>query len=219
MPRVVRFLRQEAPKAATLFLVGDIFDFWFEWRHSVPSAAFPVLAELHQLAREGRQIIYMAGNHDGHPGSFLAEQAGLTVSRGAVDAEVAGQWVHVVHGDGIAPADRGYRLLRSFVRWGPTETIYRLVHPDLGIWIAHWVSRLSYRTSSRRDRFGAEPYRQYARRKMDEGFNWVVMGHRHHADFLEIPGGGGYLAIGEWIADGTYGVLEGGKLRLKFYQE
>ena len=214
--RVVRFLREEASQGQALFIVGDLFDFWFEWRHSVPSAAFPVLEELHRLVANGRQVVYLAGNHDGHIGRFLEREVGLTVSRKWVDAQVGGKLFHVIHGDGIAPADRGYRVLRTAVRWKPTETLYRLVHPDLGIWIAHLVSRTSHNYASYRDKFGPEPYQDYARRKLEEGFNFVVMGHRHHADRLDHPQGG-YLAIGDWIRDGSYGVYEGGELKLKFY--
>jgi len=215
-PRVIRFLREEAVKAETLFLAGDLFDFWFEWRHCVPSAAFPVLFELRRLALGGKRIIFMAGNHDGHPGQFLEDYVGLTVSRKPVDADIDGQWFHVAHGDGLATADRGYRLLRSLVRWKPTVTIYRLIHPDFGIWFAHLVSRASHNYASNNDRFGPEPYREYARSKLDEGFNYVVIGHRHHADHIEHPRGG-YLAVGDWIKDGSYGVFEEGKLKLKFF--
>ena len=215
-PRVVRFLRERAVRAASLFLVGDLFDFWFEWRRSVPGAAFPVLAALHELVLGGRQVVFLAGNHDGHPGRFLEKEVGLTVSRVPIDADIDGRRFHIIHGDGLAPADRGYRILRAVIRWKPTEALYRLLHPDAGIWFARQVSGLSQRMWSYEDKFGPEPYRQYARRKLDEGFNYVVMGHRHKSEFIPHPNGG-YLAIGEWIAKGTYGVYEDGELKLEIF--
>ncbi|MDP8228614.1 MAG: UDP-2,3-diacylglucosamine diphosphatase [Candidatus Electryoneaceae bacterium] len=216
-PRVVRFLREEATIARTIFLVGDIFDFWFEWRHSVPARAFPVLAALHELVRGGRQIIYLGGNHDGHVGKFLEEEVGLTVSRKPVDALIDGKRFHIIHGDGLAPSDYKYRILRSLVRWKPTETIYRLVHPDLGIWLAYKLSGISRDHFSSKDGFGAEPYREYARGKLDEGFHYVIIGHRHTYEQIPHPNGG-YLAIGEWIRKGSYGLFMDDEANLKFYR-
>lgn len=216
--RVVEFLRAPMASVRTLVLAGDLFDFWFEWRYSVPEAAFPVLAELYALRRKGVHIIYLAGNHDGHPGRFMEKRLGLTVSREAVDLETDGLHVHVAHGDGVAPADRAYRLLRRLVRWKFTEWVYRnLVHPDWGIWFAHRVSRFSGRYTSQKDAFGPEPYRDYARAKLATGCDIVVMGHRHAVDVVEHDRGG-YFAIGDWIRSGSYGWLENGRMEVRFFR-
>jgi len=214
--RVVKFLREVGPSAATLMLVGDIFDFWFEWRHSVPSRAFPVLAALHDLKRKGQRIVYLGGNHDGHVGRFLQDEVGIEVSRESVDIEADGKKIHVIHGDGLAPADRGYRILRALVRWKPTEAIYKLVHPDLGIWIAYKLSGFSHDHLSSSDNFGAKPYREYAQSKLKKGFDLVVIGHRHTAEHQQYEGGD-YLAIGDWIGKGSYGVLKDGVVKLEYY--
>jgi UDP-2,3-diacylglucosamine hydrolase len=216
--RVLRFLYTDAQECQTLFLVGDIFDFWFEWRHSVPGAAFKVLAALHQLAREGRRVVYIGGNHDGHPGGFLEREVGLEVSRKPIDAEIDGKLVHIIHGDGIAPADRGYRALRRMVRWPPTEAIYRLIHPDFGIWFAHKVSKVSRQQFSGKKVWAPDSYREYARRKLDEGYNYVVMGHRHEAEFIAHPNGG-FVAIGDWIRSGSYGVFQADEMQLKKFNK
>lgn len=214
--RATQFIRRVAPRASTLFLVGDLFDFWFEWRHSVPKGVFQVLAALHELVRSGCRIFFIAGNHDGHPGNFLRDEVGLEIFRNAVDAEIDGKRFHIIHGDGIAVQDRGYRVLRRLVRWKPTEAIYRLIHPDLGIWFASKISQTSREVLSSLDKFGAEPYRSYADRKLREGCNYVVMGHRHIAEWIPHPNGG-YLAIGEWIRAGSYGIYEHGTLKLAYY--
>jgi len=214
---VIDFLRREASKAATLFLVGDLFDFWFEWRHSVPGAAFPVLAELNRLVQEGKEIIYLAGNHDGHPGRFLEKEVGLTVSRKPVDVEIDGRKFHVIHGDGVSPADRAYRVLRALVRWKATETIYRYIHPDLGIRFAHQLSKISHDTGGNRKATDLTDYIAYAVRRLDEGYNYVVMGHIHTAHYQEHENGA-YISIGDWIGKRSYGVFENGELRLKYFK-
>lgn len=214
---VLSFLREEASQARTLFLVGDIFDFWFEWRDSVPATAFPVLAELHRLVRQGVKIIYLAGNHDGHPGKFLRDEVGLAISREPVNAEIEGKKFHILHGDGIALHDHAYRVLRSLVRWKPTEAIYRLIHPDLGIWFANKVSKYSRVTIDKGKFADLKFYRDYAEKKLNEGFNYVVMGHIHEAGVFEHPNGGFY-AIGDWIGVRSYGVFEDGRMQLKYFK-
>ena len=213
---VIGFLREEAAKAKSLFLVGDIFDFWFEWRHSVPAAAFPILTELHNLKQNGIKITYLAGNHDGHLGKFLNDEVGLAVTRKYIDAEVDEKRFHIIHGDGIALHDRGYRVLRSLVRWKPTETIYRMIHPDFGIWFANKISKYSRLKLDNPKKADSVSYRHYAEGKFNKGFDYVVMGHIHEAEVFENENGGFYL-IGDWIGKRSYGVFENGEMRLKFY--
>lgn len=214
--RVVRFLRQVAPHFSTLVILGDLFDFWFEWRYVIPGPAFPVLAALYDLQRIGVTVIYLAGNHDGHLGQFLTREVGITISRGPLDVRVDGKKLHLVHGDGIAPADRAYRLLRSVVRSPVTESLFRLIHPDLGIWLAYRLSKTSQMAWSRGKPTYGEAYRQYALHRLEKGVDWVVMGHRHEAELIPHPRGG-FLAIGDWIRSGSYGMFRNGKGELGFY--
>jgi len=213
---VIRFLREEASRAATICIVGDLFDFWFEWQHSIPSAAFPVLTELNTLVQQGKDIIYLAGNHDGHVGDFLENQVGLVVTRKSMNIEIDGKKFHILHGDGVVPADRGYRILRALVRWKATETIYKLVHPDFGIWFANKVSRLSNLTGGNKEARNIDGYRKYALSKLDEGFNFVVMGHIHLSDFTPHANGA-YISIGNWIEEHSYGVFSDGEIKLEFF--
>ncbi len=214
--RVVEFLQSKASESATVVLVGDIFDFWFEWKHSVPSNAYPVLFELSRLSNMGIKIFYLAGNHDGHPGKFLADKVGLTVVRGHLDVEIDNRKFHFIHGDGIAPRDVGYRMLRALVRWRPTEGLFRMVHPDWGIKFAAWLSKASQDHFSAEDKFGLSPYKTYAFKKIDNGFDYVVMGHRHATEYHPYKNGA-FLGIGGWIADGGYGIIENGEAKIEHY--
>ena len=213
--QVVRFLREKASKGRTLFLVGDILDFWFEWRLSMPSHAYPVLFELSVLIQKGIEVVYLGGNHDGHVGDFLEREVHITVSRKPVDALIDGKKFHILHGDGLAPPDRGYRILRSLVRWKPTEEIYRLVHPDFGIWFAGKVSKYSRNQRAKKKKIRVEHYREYAEKKLEEGFNYAVMGHIHEARQFPHPNGGICL-IGDWMRKQSYAVFKEGGMRLEF---
>ncbi|NQT35727.1 UDP-2,3-diacylglucosamine diphosphatase [bacterium] len=215
---VVHFLREKCSDAATLFLVGDIFDFWFEWRHSIPSGAFPVLAELRELAEKGTKVVYMAGNHDGHVGSFMEQKVGLIVTRESMDVQIDGRKLHVLHGDGIAAPDAGYRMLRRLVRWRWTESIYKLVHPDFGIWFAKMISRYSRETGGNKKATAIRYYKEYAEHKLDQGFNYVVMGHIHSALFDSHPNGG-FIVIGDWMNKHSYARFADGEMRLEYFNE
>ncbi|MBM3328278.1 MAG: UDP-2,3-diacylglucosamine diphosphatase [Calditrichaeota bacterium] len=214
--RVIQFLREVGPSARSLVLLGDLFDFWFEWRRVVPGAAFPVLEAIAGLCRQGVQVLYIGGNHDGHIGQFLQNEVGIRISRQPVDALIGEKRFHLIHGDGLAPRDRGYRLLRRIVRWGPTEHLYRLIHPDLGIYLAYCLSGTSRSHFGEAGRTTAEDYRKYARTVIDRGFDFVVMGHRHEAEWLPHSSGG-MLAIGDWIRKGSYGWFDGKRAILRFY--
>ncbi len=214
IPLVLRFLYEEASKGKSLFLVGDLFDFWFEWKHAIPARSFKVLAALHELTRSGIEIYYLGGNHDGHVWKHLENEVGVHVSRESVNVQIDDKTFHIIHGDGVAQNDRGYRMLRSLVRWKPTEAIFRLIHPDFGIWLAGRVSKLSREHLSHDDKFGAEPYREYAKWRIDQGYNYVVMGHRHSSEWIPHTNGG-YLAIGDWIGRSSYGLFSQNVLELK----
>jgi UDP-2,3-diacylglucosamine hydrolase len=213
---VVRFLRDIASQNATIFLVGDLFDFWFEWKHSIPGKAFSVLSELRKLVEADVKIVYLSGNHDGHLGSFLENEVGLTVSRKPIDVLIDGKKFHIIHGDGIAPQDTGYRILRSLVRWGPTEKIYKFVHPDFGIWFADKVSAVSHSTGGNKAARQFNDYKEYAMKKLDDGFNFVVMGHVHKSRYVPHDNGG-FMAIGDWMGKKSYGIFSGDELRLLYF--
>lgn len=218
MPHVLSFLNSEAQKAATLFLVGDLFDFWFEWKHAVPGAAFPVLAALHSMVKQGKRIIYLAGNHDGHLGGFLEKRVGLEISRKPISAVIDSKRFYIIHGDGIHPADRGYRILRALVRWKPTEKIFRLVHPDFGIWFAYRLSINSREKWRCQAASNIAEFRKFGESELKKGFDHVVIGHLHESDHFRF-GDKSVIAIGDWIGRSSYGVFEDGELSLRYFED
>lgn len=211
--KVIRFLQSIRDDARSLFLIGDIFDFWFEWKHAVPSRAFPVLSVLHEMVKDDISIFYLAGNHDHHPGRFLENEVGLYVSRTNLSVKIEDKRLFLVHGDGIAEQDKGYRMLRSLVRWGPTEHIFRQIHPDWGIGFAKNLSKGSRKHFSSKDKFGVKPYRDKAFTLIDQGYDYVLMGHRHDSGVYN-HGSGSFFAIGNWIGQGTYCRFENGEMQM-----
>ncbi|HLP60413.1 MAG TPA: UDP-2,3-diacylglucosamine diphosphatase, partial [Candidatus Deferrimicrobium sp.] len=133
-------------KAEALYLVGDLFDFWFEWYHVVPKYWFPILYKLKQLIESGVQVNFITGNHDFYYGFYLEKEIGVTCFNEYCEFEVASKRFFVAHGDGYAREDRGYRFLKKLIRNPVSIFLYKtFISADLGMHIARWFSNSSRR--------------------------------------------------------------------------
>lgn len=181
-----------------LFIVGDLFDFWFDYGSVVPKHHFRTLAALKRLQDRGIHITYLMGNHDFGHNSFFHDELGIQVERGDVEANINGVRVYIAHGDGKAKNDQGYLVLRTVLRNRFAQWAYRLLHPDLGIWLASRTSHRSRDYTSSKEYGSADGLQEFAKVKLDEGFDFVVMGHRHQVARQKF-GRGEYVNLGHWI--------------------
>jgi len=208
--RILSFLRSLQDQACRLIICGDLFDFWFEYRHAIPRRHFQVLAQLTLLARSGIAIHYIAGNHDFWMDSFLIGEVGLQVHPDDLELMQDGKKIYLRHGDGLLKKDRGYRLLKKILRHPVNVFLYRWVHPDIGVPVALFFSQAS-RNADKSAYFKEDTeYRAYARQKIEGGYDIVVLGHSH------IPactpcGQGWYVNAGNWIQAFTFAVIENGR--------
>lgn len=199
-----------------LYILGDFFDFWFEYLHVIPKGYYDVLANLNNLVRAGVEVHFIVGNHDFWTRDFLTEYLNITVHKAEIDIVLDGQTVHLTHGDGLLKDDRGYRLLRKIIRNRLFIWLFRWLHPDIGIGIAQAASGLS------RKYHLEDPYKdakfaellEYARIKWDDGSNVVIMGHYHLNKVHTEPDGRVFLSMGDWVSHFTYGVLHEGNIEL-----
>ncbi len=212
--RLHSFLESLVGRASTLYIVGDLFDFWFEYRTAIPRRLFRTLAALDSLKRAGVEIVYLNGNHDFWLGPFLRESLGLRTVDGAVTVEAQGRrlWVH--HGDGLVGGDLGYKFLRGILRNPLSIGLYSLLHPDLGIPLAHWVSNASRRSRGHGPLEPERLWREIAAPRFAEGFDGVLVGHFHHVH-EQRQEGREFLVLGDWIDHFSYVELSGGKLEMK----
>lgn len=202
------------PRAnSRLIICGDLFDFWFEYRHVVPRRYFRILAQLQRLSQDGVPMDYLAGNHDFWLGSFLQEEIGINLHPDDMIITQEKQRIYVRHGDGLMKKDHLYRLLKKILRFRPNVFLYRLLHPDCGIPLALFFSHLSREAAKKEATYDDADYRAYAREKLRQGFQGVVLGHSHIAA-LEYYPHGWYLNPGDWMRSFTYGVLLKGKPKL-----
>lgn len=204
-----------------LYLLGDIFDFWFQWYHVIPRYWFPVLHRLRKLVDAGIKVYFITGNHDFYPGTFLEEEVGIECFHESHQFERNGKRFFVAHGDGLAKKDRGYRLLKKIIRNPVSIFLYKTFIPaDLGMQFAKWTSQSSRSLVKIEKHSWSEEYYQYARGKFEEGFDYVVMGHIHFPLHREEEGTGKtYVNNGDWMTQFTYAHYNGNKLSLEYWPD
>lgn len=212
--RLLGFLHSIFPSAERLFIIGDLFDFWFEYTTVIPKGFHRTLAALEEYTASGKPIHYLAGNHDFWMGDFFRNEIGLDLHLKPYEITLDGKRVFLHHGDGLAQRDLGYRLIRPVLRNKWNIKLYRWLHPDLGVPLARGSSRSSRAYTSGKDFGEVNGMVQFAEQKINEGIDIVIMGHQHQPEVRRI-GGGFYVNLGDWITFNTYGVLKNGLIELK----
>jgi UDP-2,3-diacylglucosamine hydrolase len=203
-----QFLEKEASAASGLLINGDLFDFWFEYRTVIPRKHFRVLAALASLVESGVPVWYVGGNHDAWGGAFLREDVGMTLLDGPVTMDLAGRRTLIAHGDGVGAGDLGYKALKRLIRNRATVGAFRLIHPDMGSWIANRVSTTEDK-ADHTDTTGlsrAIPIRTWAREQLvqDPSLDLVVAGHSHLPEVEEVAPGRFYANSGDWVRHSSY---------------
>ena len=237
---LIDFLKSIRHNAGTLYIVGDLFDFWFEYRTTVPSTGARVLFELYNLVESGVRVIYLPGNHDLWPGEYFSEQLGVELPGGPITVTHQGLRIHIAHGDEIR-TDWRFRLSRGILKNRFCMGLFRLLHPDLGATLARYTSRLSEFRIRRRGSGNRDILYKAARGKIAHGVDVVIHGHYHFSLHARVGGSsddrgrtetgpvdraddpaerrGELVVLGDWIQKYTYAVLEDGKIQLKQWEK
>ena len=209
------FIRHLRARAGSLLINGDLFDFWFEWRHAMPRGHIRVLGALAELRDAGLPVHMIGGNHDCWGGEILERDVGLDYQLGAWDGDLGGWHAHVDHGDGLRPVeDRAYRRLRSVLRNPIAIRAFRWLHPD-------WASRLATGSSDasriHRARDGGAGLRKVALGLLSSrtDLELVVLGHSHVPALERAPGGGVYANPGAWMDSRTFLVVSPERVELR----
>jgi len=212
--RLIAWLDALPGRAGELVIVGDLFDFWFEYRSAIPRRLFPTLAALGRLTAAGVTVRYLPGNHDFWLGRFFDEQLGVRTESNPLVIERQGRRVWLHHGDGLLSGDLGYRVLRRVIRHPGSIALYQLLHPDLGLPLARAVSQWSRRSRAERPLDQARLWNTVGEPRFREGCDAVVIGHFHqtlhlHRDAHDL------IVLGDWMRHFTWAELSGGRLTLE----
>lgn len=208
----LRFLAHVRGHGRALLLVGDLFDFWFEYRTVIPGNHFRVLAALAELVDAGVPVTLMGGNHDAWGGRFLREEVGVAFHPDVARLDIAGRPALVAHGDGLGRGDLRYRALKRVLRSRAAVAGFRLLHPDLGVRIARAVSSTEAKSGGDDGLRGRARFlEEWARERLEEdpSLGWVICGHAHLPAIHELQRGRYYLNPGDWINHHTYITVNG----------
>ncbi len=213
-PRLVEFLEAIRGRATSLFVLGDLFDFWFEYNRAVPVSGFRVLGALGALAQSGTRVVYLAGNHDVRFTGFFRRELGIESCVGPLVETLDGKRVWMSHGDDLDKRPIP-SLFRALMRSRLNQALYALVHPDVGIELARSVSGASRRRPP--DARLAEKMASFARGKLSEDNDVVILAHLHRPELRQFEHGL-YLNTGDWVENCSFGLLSEGRLTLEFWQ-
>ncbi len=186
-------------RACNLYIAGDLFDFWFEFRTAGPPEHLAVLNALSALAESGVSITFLGGNHDYWAGAVFERRSRAVVSRDPVTVTHFGSRLFIAHGDGLPAGDWAYRMLKAVIRSGPAIAAFRLLPPSVGSAIARWASGLSTINDARIER-AIPSMKSFLFDKLDEGFDAAIVGHIHTPRLWERSGGTAII-VGDWMAN------------------
>lgn len=225
MELFTQFLRDIDPaRFPRLIVLGDLFDFWFEYRHVVFSGYFDVLRAFARLADAGVEIHFAVGNHDFWAGRFLREHLDFQIHDGPFTLPFGPYTARIVHGDGINPSDHSYRLYKRIARWRPVVSAFSLIHPDWAMAIAQGVSKGSRHLHQTKDLSkGSEvaPQRTYAEKALRAGeADIIACGHSHYPVLERVAEDqklGLYMNSGDWLYHRSYITWEEGVFTLRLF--
>jgi len=219
---LVRFLEMIRPQCRELFLLGDMFDFWFEYKYVVPKGHIRFLAELAKFTDEGIVVHFFTGNHDIWAFDYLAKECGVVLHTKMAEFILDGKHFLIGHGDGLNPKDKGYLFLRRVFHNHFLQRCFRLIHPDLGIKLANiWSSHSRLRGNGKveAEAYQGDDYEEivlYCKQILKQRpIDFFIFGHRHLPLRVVLSESSFYINTGDWITHFSYAVFDGQTVELK----
>ncbi|WP_219222970.1 UDP-2,3-diacylglucosamine diphosphatase [Pedobacter antarcticus] len=221
--RIVRWLNSIESDCSELFLMGDIFDFWFEYKTVVPKGFIRLQGKLAMMSDSGIKIYFFKGNHDMWVEDYFTLEMGIAIISDEMEMERGGKKFYLHHGDGLGPGDANYRMLRKIFRNPVCRWLFSILPPRIGLGIATGWSSQSRIVNTRVEEvyLGAENEwlavhsREVLQKKH---YDYFIYGHRHLPLNIKLAENSRYINIGEWFTFNSYGVFDGEELRLEFFE-
>lgn len=227
LPRELKFVQwldKVKKDAEAIFLLGDLFDFWFEYKKVVPKGFVRVLGKLAEIKDSGVPIHFFVGNHDLWMADYFEKELQIPVYHKPKVFEFNNKSFFIGHGDGLGPGDKGYKRMKKVFVHPFSKWLYRWLHPDIGVKLAQYLSVKNKLISGDEDVvFLGEENEwlvQYAKRKLEsQHYDYFLFGHRHLPMEIELNNTSKYINTGDWISHFTYAVFDGEELHLKTYED
>ncbi len=215
---IVRFLSGAKEDAAAIFIVGDLFDFWYEYKKVVPKGFVRILGKLAELTDSGIPLYFFVGNHDMWMSGYFEQELNIPVYHEPKIFTFNGRKFYIGHGDGLGPGDHGYKFMKKIFRNPLCQWLFGVLPPAVGVGIANWASRRSRAVTGDTDgKFLGEDNEWlivYCKEVLQkEHFDYFIFGHRHLPIDFSL-GSSRYINLGDWIRYNTYAVFDGQQLSL-----
>ncbi|MDQ2720332.1 MAG: UDP-2,3-diacylglucosamine diphosphatase [Bacteroidota bacterium] len=221
--RIVKFLDEIKTDAAFIFIVGDLFDFWFEYKRVVPKGFVRILGKLAELTDNGIIIKFFVGNHDMWMSGYFEQELNIDVFHEPWEFEFNGKKFLIGHGDGLGPGDHRYKFIKKVFRNKFSQTLFGMLHPAAGIGLADYFSRKSRSATEKEDEHFLGEEKEwliiYCKEILQEKhFDFFIFGHRHLPTEFKLNENSIYINLGDWIKHNSYAVFDGENIELKYHQ-
>jgi len=221
--KIINWLNDIKNIAQEIYLMGDVFDFWFEYKTVVPKGYVRLLGKLAELADSGIPIYCFTGNHDMWMWDYFPKELGIPIIKEPQIKYFSGKKFLIGHGDGLGPGDNAYKFLKQFFKSKICQWLFKWIHPDIGIGIANYFSSKSRSANEIPDQtfLGEEKEwlivycKEYL--KKDASIDYFIFGHRHLPLDIQLNEKSRYINLGEWIKSCTYAEFDGENVSLKKY--
>jgi UDP-2,3-diacylglucosamine hydrolase len=220
--KIIRFLDEIKSTAAQIFIVGDLFDFWYEYKKVVPKGYVRILGKLAELTDSGIPIHFFVGNHDMWMKNYFQQELNIPVYFEPVDFECSGKKFLVGHGDGLGPGDQGYKFIKKVFRNKICQWLFGILPPYVGMGIANYFSKKSRsQTGAATEEFLGEDKEWLIIHCKEilkkQHYDYFIFGHRHLPINFNLSPTSIYINLGDWINYFSYAVFDGNQLELKYY--
>ena len=221
--KFVTWLDEIKVDAEALFLLGDLFDFWFEYKTVVPKGFVRVLGKLAEIRDSGIPIYFFVGNHDLWMSDYFEKELNIPVYRDNKEFTFNNKTFLIGHGDGKGPGDKGYKRMKRVFTNSFSKALFRWLHPDIGVKLGQYLSVKNKLISGDEDvKFLGEENEWlvlYSKRKLEtKHYNYLVFGHRHLPMKITVGENSEYVNLGDWIGYFTYGVFDGENFEIKKFK-
>lgn len=217
--KFVSWLDEVSKDADEIFLVGDVFDFWFEYKRAVPRGFVRCLGKIATLTDQGIKVHWFTGNHDMWIFDYLPKECGIILHRKPIVIEYNNQKMYIGHGDGLGPGDHSYKFMKRFFDSHLCQWLFARLHPNFGIWLASSLSGYSRGKGLEKDKIfhGEQEWLfQYCQSiEKETHHDYYVFGHRHYPKIMKVSANSQYVNLGDWIQHFTYATWDEQGLRLE----
>jgi len=220
--KIVRFLDIAMQDAAAIFIVGDLFDFWYEYRTVVPKGYTRILGKMASITDSGISMYFFVGNHDMWMKGYFEKELNIPVYFEPKIFEFNNKRFYIGHGDGLGPGDHGYKFIKKIFRNPICQWLFGILPPAIGVGIANYMSRSSRAATGQTDaRFLGEENEwliTYSKEILQQQpFDYFIFGHRHLPIDFQLTENSRYINLGDWIKYDSYAVFDGSQLELKYH--